>query len=500
MTKALTVVLSLALGATTQARAGDWAEAFESRHSDPHANLYQRSKGSPGWSYAYPARAYLSMYRATKDTKWLDCMVVRIDNLLDEMRDVPDWTDEHWEGFKDGFRGWGSTGYTEQYDEFLVHDGHVCVPIARFVKTVYTSPALHKKYKAKADLYLRTLQEQIIAKWHANWDANRGTAPHLRKWGGWRHLPCNQYLGFGTLLLVLHEIAQLPQYLPASPDFREFYLLEATEMARYFKNSLRLLGKEDAYLWDYIEDGRPEDTGHANLVIEFALRAYHLGIVFEESDMKRFANTFVDILWNKDEAQPEFRSHLDLEYGSPVGKYHLLRWLWLYEFDPRIGRLIDRHYRNHPDKARFNEMLANLACWEAGVLEDDHPGGKNERGKTGTRTIRAAYIVYTPEGEGGVLSKPCVSDYLSAVEGTEIVSTGMTFWDVKSELTRDRYDVFYFPGGGKSRILAKALGKEGQDRIREFVRSGGGYLGICSGAYAAVCGPKTYNIKCKALS
>ena len=128
------------------------------------------------------------------------------------------------------------------------------------------------------------------------------------------------------------------------------------------------------------------------------------------------------------------------------------------------------------------------------MLEDDYPEGRNERGEADRPAIRVAYIVYTPEGEGGVLSKPCVTDYLSAVEGTEIASMGMKFWDVKDELTRDRYDVFYFPGGGKSRIHAEALGREGQDRIREFVRNGGGYLGICSGAYAAACGPKPYNL------
>jgi len=54
-----------------------------------------------------------------------------------------------------------------------------------------------------------------------------------------------------------------------------------------------------------------------------------------------------------------------------VFEYHLLRWLWLYEFDPRIGRLINQHYITHPDK-RMNEMVANLACWQAGVRDDDY--------------------------------------------------------------------------------------------------------------------------------
>ena len=72
-------------------------------------------------------------------------------------------------------------------------------------------------------------------------------------------------------------------------------------------------------------------------------------------------------------ARPEFRSHVDFKYGSAIGKPFLWRWLWLYEFDPRIGRLISQHYTNYPRLAAHCEMSANLACWQAGVPEDDYP-------------------------------------------------------------------------------------------------------------------------------
>ena len=119
---------------------------------------------------------------------------------------------------------------------------------------------------------------------------------------------------------------------------------------------------------------------NSNLDIEFAIRAYHLGVVFSNEDMRRFANTFVGVLWNRDEVSPDFRTHIDLMggYGDDsivTGRwhYHLMRWLWLYEFDPRVGRLINQHYVSLPKK-QMNEVFANLACWRAGVFEDDHPG------------------------------------------------------------------------------------------------------------------------------
>ena len=220
-------------------------------------------------------------------------------------------------------------------------------------------------------------RSSVNGKWHANWDAKRGTNTRLREWGGWRNLPHNQYLALGTLLLVLHELSQLPQYVPADTAFPEFYLREATEMARFFKSKLKYLEKEDAYVWLYMEpEGdptpRPEDVGHANLDIEFAIRAYHLGIVFDQKDMKRFGNTFINVLWNKDEARPEFRSHLDFKYGSAIGKESLFRLLWLYEFEPRVGQPINRHYLNHPERATLRETCANLACWQAGARDDDY--------------------------------------------------------------------------------------------------------------------------------
>jgi len=48
----------------------------------------------------------------------------------------------------------------------------------------------------------------------------------------------------------------------------------------------------------------------------------------------------------------------------------------------------------------------------------------------------------------------------------------------------DRFDVLIQPGGSGSK-QAKALEREGRDKIRAFVTRGGGYLGICAGSYLA---------------
>lgn len=48
------------------------------------------------------------------------------------------------------------------------------------------------------------------------------------------------------------------------------------------------------------------------------------------------------------------------------------------------------------------------------------------------------------------------------------------------------FDVVLFPGGGGVR-QAKELQDEGQKAVRQFVQEGGGYVGICAGAYLASC-------------
>jgi len=56
---------------------------------------------------------------------------------------------------------------------------------------------------------------------------------------------------------------------------------------------------------------------------------------------------------------------------------------------------------------------------------------------------------------------------------------------VKHLLTNDYHDVVLFPGGGGS-TQGKAIGVEGQIVVKNFVANGGGYVGICAGAFLAI--------------
>jgi putative intracellular protease/amidase len=46
----------------------------------------------------------------------------------------------------------------------------------------------------------------------------------------------------------------------------------------------------------------------------------------------------------------------------------------------------------------------------------------------------------------------------------------------------EQFDAIVFPGGSGSK-QARAIGPTGRRHVRDFVRQGGGYLGVCAGAY-----------------
>lgn len=48
----------------------------------------------------------------------------------------------------------------------------------------------------------------------------------------------------------------------------------------------------------------------------------------------------------------------------------------------------------------------------------------------------------------------------------------------------EQFDVVVFPGGSGSK-QSKAIGEDGRDAVREFVDAGGGYIGVCAGAFLA---------------
>jgi putative intracellular protease/amidase len=129
---------------------------------------------------------------------------------------------------------------------------------------------------------------------------------------------------------------------------------------------------------------------------------------------------------------------------------------------------------------RFARLVCQGCLWVA-VLplfaagEDVSPGGV--RGAASSRAVKVA--VFHDSGVSGKVS--VLLDLLKKqpdLEAAEVNGGQIRAGALKG------FDVALFPGGSGSGE-AKALEEAGRDQVRSFVEQGGGFLGICAGAYLA---------------
>ena len=125
-----------------------------------------------------------------------------------------------------------------------------------------------------------------------------------------------------------------------------------------------------------------------------------------------------------------------------------------------------------------NTLTAAIAEYAAQYL--DMPG-EQAPAKPPKPVAAITVALYQGKGTGGVSEK-----LLNLLEK----QPNLKVRDVTEEDIRDGKltgcDVLIQPGGGGG-VQGRALGEEGRQKIREFVEAGGGYVGVCAGAYLATC-------------
>lgn len=95
--------------------------------------------------------------------------------------------------------------------------------------------------------------------------------------------------------------------------------------------------------------------------------------------------------------------------------------------------------------------------------------------------VDVAFYVDAGASKRGVHNIRQVLDYDQGIR-----TYNFTGEDVKTKLAKENgFDVVFFPGGGGG-TEERTIGEEGRTRIRSFLSQGGGYVGICAGAYMAL--------------
>lgn len=98
------------------------------------------------------------------------------------------------------------------------------------------------------------------------------------------------------------------------------------------------------------------------------------------------------------------------------------------------------------------------------------------------------------QGHGG--SETCVWETQAALEMDRAIEADIITTSGMTSEHLGQYDVVVIPGGGGSRQYLN-MGGQGREALRQFVKNGGGVLGICAGAYLITDTP---NYACLSMS
>ncbi len=332
--------------------------SLDLRQSYGNGFKFSDDAGPLAWSESNVLQGYILLYQKTLDKYWLNKLIDHIDNVLAHRDDYLNRAD--YRGIVAA--GWSSNNPTYSINgaryRHLVHNGKITYPIISFSAIIYRDENLKNDlyYKQKADFYIGEVRKVVMAhefQWKKGPDSialeNEGyyrweSGAPVRTPG--RYLPINQMLAMGNTLIILNELTENSDYLD-----------KINRMGRIFKRHL-FVGSGDFYFWRYSFSGSNpfEDISHAVIDIDFVLESYKHNMLFDEENMKKFANTFRKKIFknrydevNKRVDGSENCRVSDCAYFPRVGN-----WAELALFDPIIDDIIAEIYAKNGFSANLN--------------------------------------------------------------------------------------------------------------------------------------------------
>ena len=143
------------------------------------------------------------------------------------------------------------------------------------------------------------------------------------------------------------------------------------------------------------------------------------------------------------------------------------------------GFCFETTYQKQPisTRTRQHRIMVHRLMRELGMVDER---GVNVM-TSATEACRTRVAIYDAGGTGGSgVAEPRVE---SSNPSPTFILHHVGPADIQAGVL-DQFDVVIFPGGSGSKEAA-AIGEEGCEAVQEFVESGGGYVGICAGAFLA---------------
>jgi hypothetical protein len=275
------------------------------------------------WNANYNMGVFLQAYETWHDTAWLDWGVKFYDYAISKMSVGPD-----------GRRGWiGAYIYDKNYVcDVHVGDSVLADHMLDFAEVVLKDAKLKERYGEAAERYVELAKHDVIGKWDArgtwredgpfggyvSWDTYC-KPDDLKTWARMPEvrnstisLPFNKQNDMALICLKLYRITG-----------EEKYREKATKIFTFMRSRFQYV--DDYYVWNYWEpfgawdiDEKAGEARHwmnvhgyrnyqAGEIGQIA-EAYHTGVVFTETDVRRIINTNLKIMWNQDRTSPKFRN------------------------------------------------------------------------------------------------------------------------------------------------------------------------------------------------
>lgn len=371
--------------------------------------LYQKAINNPafekspdGEGFCWQAKGamgqFISYYKQTKNTAWLDAGIKYYDFLAGKMATAPD-----------GYKGWigGYLSDKKYWQDVLVGDALLTEGLLNFSILVLEDRDLKSKYGEKANAYVQLAEKHFAEKYdkRGTWvdDGHYGayigsnqflTPGDLSQWVTRPRVaeagmspPFNKQMDAGLVFLLLHRATGKRSY----HERAEKIYLTAKSHFQFF---------DDHYSWNYWEPLIPTDvdlekketrhgvwvhpwrSGYTAREVDQIVEAYHYGVVFDKTDIQRLINTNLHVMWNKDRVNPKFISSngqgaemdttglaaFQRRYGhSNEFKNAGELWTALLDFDQTIRDLYELRFKDKNSPAYFrykNTTLKNPPGFE----------------------------------------------------------------------------------------------------------------------------------------
>ena len=262
---------------------------------------------------------------------------------------------------------------------YMGYIGIIYTPLMRCAELVKARPAL-KHLQPAATRFIKAAEESYTDAAARLWRNGPGNNEGY-------YLTCEKgesfpadNVGAPFNYLGKHVCAELALYRLTG---KQAYLERSKKMCNLLKNRLQYNAKSDLYVWNYWyepmttkgwvpEDklsqnvkyfkgaANVEDISHGALDIAMIVAAQRAGVVFDEGDVKRFANTLLVNVLTAD--KKGVRRKVDGGAEHPPYFQALHGWLELAAAKPEVYHAIRQTYLNRGEESLA--ICANLLKWE----------------------------------------------------------------------------------------------------------------------------------------